>query len=203
MSYITLNEAKEWLGISLTDTTKDTLLTDLIASSCDAIDAWTESKFNAPIVVTKELHDVRRQDVIIPEGWPLISVQKVVAGVDSQGNGGSELPSASYNSDSVEIKMLNFNLPKSRGYLRVDYTYGYAVIPAKVKLATKITVEGYYRMRTRQAVGITSKSKEGESISYQGAWHKEAGLPVEAIGLLSSYRRIDWPVSSSVAIGNV
>ena len=82
-AYITLNEAKLWLGIELTDTTKDTIISDLIETVSEAIDGWTESRFDGPIVVTNEIHDARRQDILIPRGWPLISVQSVRLNVNT------------------------------------------------------------------------------------------------------------------------
>ncbi len=191
--YITLAEAKAWLGIDLLDITKDTLIDGLIDTVKEAINAWTESDFSGPKVVTNELHDGRRQDVIVPKGYPLISVEQIVLGVNGAGAGGSVLESLGYNYDDVEIRLRYLNMPQQRSYMRVDYTWGYATVPMRVKTASKIAVEGYYRMRARQSVGITSKAKEGESISYKGSWDAEAGLPKEAVSLLADFRRLEWP----------
>ena len=193
MGYITLNDAKEWLGIPSTDATKDSLITPMIESVAEAINAWTESNFTGPIVKLKEIHDASRQDIILPKGYPLISIQAIWLGVRADGSNGALLDDTNYNFDDVEIRLRLLNLPQQRGYLALDYTWGYATTPERVKLATRISVEGYYRMRIRQAVGVTSKSKEGESINFKASWHAEAGLPIEAVSLLSDFRRIEWP----------
>lgn len=192
-NYITLSEAKEWLGIASTDTTKDTIVTDLIATVSESIDSWTESRFDGPIVVLKEIQDARRQDILLPKGWPLISVQSVRLNTNTDGTGGVEIPATEYDHDDVEIRLRSTQVPQQRAYIALDYTWGYAAVPARVKQATKIGVEGWYRGRARQSVGVTTKAKEGESISFKGAWNGEAGLPIEAVSLLAAFRRIEWP----------
>lgn len=193
--YITLDEAKAWLGIDLPTTTYDAILTDLILVGSEAVNAWTETRFDAPQVINgtnPEIKDVRRQDVIILKNWPIITVDAIYLNVNADGSNGALVQPTEYNYDEVEIRFRWMNMPLQRGYLRVDYTWGYATVPARVKLATKLAVEGYYRMRKSQSVGIKAKSKEGESISFDGAWNKMAGLPEQAVSLLADFRRIDF-----------
>lgn len=188
---LTLAEAKTYLGIDNTD--KDAILTPMVAAVNASIASWTESAFGAEVVVTNELHDARRQDIFIPDGFPLVSVQQIVTGVDSAGAGGTVLDPEDYSHDSVEVRILRSLVPQARSYVRIDYTYGYADVPPQVKMAAQLGVEGFYRMRERKSVGISSKSKEGESVSYGGgAWNSQAGLPREAVSLLESFRRIDF-----------
>lgn len=195
--YVTLDDVKGWLGLPLTpDATKDPILARLIKTVEKKIDVWTASVFDEPVVVATppEIQDARRQDIIIPRGYPIISIQALKFGVNADGSGGMEIPATEYNFDEVEIRLrAEGNMPLARGYISIAYTWGYDEVPPDVEQATLIGVEGYYRMRARQSVGVTSKAKEGESVSYKGTWDQEAGLPVEAVGLLSDYRRIEWP----------
>lgn len=197
MALVTLAEVKTWLAI--TDSTQDALLTDLIAAVEDAILDFTETKFELT-PVTNEIHDARRQDTLIPTGWPLASVQAVKLGVNADGTGGDTLAATEYNYDDVAVRLRASYMPLQRGYVRLDYTYGFATVPAKVKLATKLSVEAYYRMRKRGSVGTTSKAKEGESISYDKSWSSSAGLPNEAVALLESYRKVEFPTGPGTAM---
>jgi hypothetical protein len=197
MGYITTSVAAAWLSLPAPlspETT--TLLTDLINTVSECIDAYTETRFDGPQVLTGEIHDAVRNDVIMFENWPVISVQQIVVGVAADGSGGSVVSTDQYNHDESEIRFRFLSLPLQRGYVRLDYTWGYAAVPERVKLATKLGVEGYFRLRARQGVGVTSKSKEGESISYRGAWDAKAGLPTEAIGLLADFRFSEWPAGA-------
>lgn len=198
--YVTLPDMKDFLGIPLADTTKDALVQSYIDAVVDAINRWTGTDFSGPQVVTGEPFDARRQDIILTENSPLISVQEIRLGVKTDGSSGTVLDPGCYFADKENVSLL-LNLPQQRGYGRIDYTYGYATVPPTVQLATKLGVEGYYRMRTRQAVGVTSKSKEGESINFKAAWHSEAGLPVESVSLLSDFRSaMEWPTGSGTGM---
>lgn len=196
MGYVTLSEAKAWLGI--TDTSKDTLITGLITAVSEAIDGWTGTRFDGVQTVTGELHDARRQDVLVPLGYPVIAVTGVTLGVLGDGSGGVALSALDFTYDEVEVKILARNLPQGRAYAKLAYTWGYTTCPERVKLATNLAVEGFLKLRGR--VGVTSKSKEGESISYKTGWDKEAGLPIECVAILSAFRRIDFDFGSGTAM---
>lgn len=191
MSFITLQEAKDWL--SITGAAQDALLTSLIETADELIIDHCDTDFTDKTVVN-EIRDSRRSDTIITRHFPILSVQKVVVGCNVDGTGGVELTPDSYVVRDEMIVLRNGHTPQGRGLVRLDYHHGYATVPKRAKLAAKITVEAYYRQKTRGSVGISSKSKEGESISYRGSWDKASGLPTEAIGLLSEFRVIEFPV---------
>jgi SRSO17 transposase len=194
MGYITNDEAAKWIGLALPLTAdQDAIITSLIATVSECIDAYTETRFDGAQVKTNELHDAARNDVICFEQWPVISVQAVKVGVGGDGSGGVVVAATEYNFDDSELRFRFLSLPLQRGYVRLDYTWGYATVPERVKQACKIGVEGYWRHRARQAVGIASKSKEGESISYRGTWDAQAGLPKESVSLLADFRFCEWP----------
>lgn len=198
MSYITALEAAKWIsGITIPlSSDVEQILNDLIATVDEAINAYTETRFDGPQVLANERHDCGRNDIVLFENWPCISVQQVVANVNADGSGGSVIPATEYNYDDAELRFRFQHMPLQRGYLRIDYTWGYAAVPARVKQAAKLGVEAYWRHRARQGVGITSKSKEGESISYRGAWDALSGLPKEATSLLADFRYCEWPAGA-------
>lgn len=195
---ITLAELKAWLTIDSGDTTQDAILNQIIPAVNEIIEDYCETSF-AESTVTNEVHDCSKADAITVEGWPITSVQAVRLYCETDGTGGTTLETSQYFVREEEIVLRWLNVPRGRGLVAVDYKYGFAAVPEKVKLAAKITAEGYYRMNARKSVGITSKSKEGESINYSKSWSggapgtKGAGIPLEAIGLLQDYRDIGWP----------
>jgi uncharacterized phiE125 gp8 family phage protein len=198
--FITLAEAKAWLGIKDTDTSQDAIVEPLIRSVSESIERYVEVKFEET-EVENEIHDGRRQDVLIPKGYPLVSVEAVLVNVSSDGSGGTVVDPSLYVVED-ECITLRLHLPQGRGLVRVDYTHGYADVPERVKMATRIGVEAYYRQRDRKTVGVTSKSKEGESVNYQKGWDTKAGLPMESIGLLADFRQLEWP-TTTMATRNV
>lgn len=208
-AYITLAESKTWLGIEDSDTTKDALLTDLITAVDEAINAWTGTRFDGIQTATRELHDARRQDILLPLNGPITGVSAVYMGVNSDGSGGQALDPAGYRFDDTEIAMLYMHMPMQRGLVAITYTWGYASVPARVKLAAKLGVEGYFRMRQNKTVGgvTRSRAKEGESVTYSAGgsggsrnngW--EGGLPPEAINVLSEFRRVDFDFGAGTAM---
>lgn len=193
MSYITLAEAKTWLGV--TGTTEDAVLGDIIAAVDGAIDNFCDVKF-AETTVENEIHDARRSDTLVPKHWPIRSVQAVRIGVNADGTGGSVIPATDYTVSEEAIRFRHLTMSQQRGYIALDYKHGLDGVPQPVKMAARLSVEGYYRMRARKSVGVVSKAKEGESISYSGAWHGQSGLPNEAVALLRDYRLVDFPGGS-------
>lgn len=202
---ITLAELKTWL--SITDSSQDDILNAILPAVYEVIEDYCETSF-AEQTVTNEVHDCSRADTIGVEGWPITSVQAVRLNCAADGTGGATIPVTEYVVREEEIVLRTTSLPKGRGLVAVDYKYGFTAVPEKVKLAAKITSEGYYRMNARKSVGITSKSKEGESINFAKSWtgggepgSKGAGIPIEAIGLLQEYRDIGWPSRVEMATG--
>lgn len=198
---VTLASAKAWLTIPVLDTTQDATLEVIVAAVNDAIEAYCDASFS-PVVVESEMHDARRQDVIVPDGWPVISVERLAVGTNALGIGGTELTTEEYLVRDGEIVLVGRSLPQGRGLVAIDYTHGYVAVPSKVTMAGMLSVEAYYRMKTNKQVGIVSKAKEGESINYQKGWSERAGLPNEAIGLLAEYRVLGYPSGTSMATRN-
>jgi len=197
MEIITLNDAKAWIGIDLTDTSQDSVLQIMI----DAVDAiikdYTEAEFSAQ-TVTGEIMDGTRSDTLVPRNSPIISVQQITTDV-AWGLGGSVLDPSEYfvTPDQAAIALRWRVTPKGRGTVLANYTWGYVSVPGPVKNAALLSVEAMYNRKNRKAIGISSRSKEGESESYPSAWNLENGLPKEAMALLVPYRSLEFPVTNT------
>ncbi len=139
--------------------------------------------------VVKEIIDGVRGDTIVPEGWPLVSVESLYLGVEPDGSGGQPLLEPTDFIVRPEAVILRWTYtPRGRGQVALSYTYGFTEVPEDVKMAVYLSVEGFYRRRARGNVGISSRGKEGESESYTKAWDTASGLPVEALGMLKPYK---------------
>lgn len=200
MSFLTLQEAKDYLEVTGTD--MDAQIQLWLDAVSESITAYCENDF-ATHVITNELHDGRKADIILPKQSPVNSIQGIYLNVKSDGSGGSLLDPESYVLRDDEIALVYLHTQRGRGIIRLDYTAGYATVPARVKLATQLAIQGYYNLEDKATIGIRTKAKEGESISYQGGWNKEFGLPEESISLLAEFRDYGWPETTVMATRNI
>lgn len=199
--WATLDEIKTWLGIELADTSQDVKLTQLRDTVTEAIVDYTGQQFEIDTYLG-EILDGRRGDILLTENWPIVAVTELVVGCLPDGTGGQVVPANSYAVRDDEIALIAGVFPRGRGLVKVSYTAGYAAVPSKVKTAMMLGVQGYYNVQTKNLVGVTTRAKEGESISYAGAWNKTYGLPNDSIGLLTEYREMGWGERSTMAIRN-
>lgn len=192
---VPLDEVKTWLEIPLGDTSYDDVLTSCIKAASGIITQYCSTDFSKKTIVG-ELLDGGRNDIIVPEVLPIISVERLVIGVatDLAPNSGYELDVTTdivVSKDSIKLKRLN--TPTGRGNVVLDYTAGYESVPDEVIFAAKISAEAFYQRRTRRTIGIASRSKQGESESFTAAWDKDIGLPKEAVSILQAYVTFEWP----------
>jgi hypothetical protein len=189
---IVLNDAKSWIGIDLADTSQDFRLQIMIDAVDKVIKDHCEAAFS-PQVVVGEILDGTRSDILVTKNSPIISVQQIKTDVTGAIEGNVMDPSEYYASeDSITLRWRV--TPKGRGTVKVDYTWGYAEIPAPVKQAALLAVEAMYNRKNRNSIGISSRSKEREAESYPAAWDGVSGLPKEAMSLLTPYRSVEFPV---------
>jgi hypothetical protein len=151
---------------------------------------YVETTF-ALTTVVNEILDSNGSDCIVPRNWPITSVQAVKLGVDTLGAGGDVLETTSYQVLPTNIVLKAFGQTRGRSIVRVDYTYGYASLPADVKEAILLSVEAKFRRKSRKSIGLSGRSKKDESESFADSmvgWDSATGLPAEAISMLQKYR---------------
>jgi hypothetical protein len=193
---ITLDDAKNWIGIELADTSQDARLQVMIGAVDAIIKDYCEAEFSEQVVVG-EILDGGRSDTIVPKNSPLRSVQNVFLNCYPDGTGGTPVTPTEYIVEADCIVMRWQATPKGRGLVRIDYKWGYASVPGPVKQAALLSVEALYNRKNRNSIGISSRSKEGESESYPSAWNMESGLPKEAMAMLVPYRSMEFPVQNT------
>jgi hypothetical protein len=195
MALETLSNIKAWLSITGND--QDAILTQIQDAVDQAITNYCDTEFTET-TVTGELIDCRRSDILVPQFYPIISVQELLMGLGLDGSGGVALEETDYILRPDGIYLKTQIMPQGRGLAKISYHYGYATVPARVKMASTLAVEAFYRRRSRKSLGLSSRSKEGESQSYEnysGAWDKLTGLPTDVVSMLGEYRDISIPVS--------
>lgn len=188
---VTLADIKAYMGI--TGTAEDALLTIFQSAVEQQVLNYCEVAFT-PTIVTNEIHDGSRADIILPRNLPLRSIQSLLFDVQVDGSGGTALVAASdYYFDENAITLRNHVTPFYRGNVRLDYTHGYTATPGDVALAVYEAVKANYQRKKNNREDIGSRRKQDEAESYTSAWDPKTGLPTRVVAMLQSYRVYEFP----------
>ncbi len=191
---VTLADLKTFLDI--TDNSQDTLLTTLKDGVEQSIINYCETDFSTK-VVTGELVSGTKSDVIVPLNFPLISVQAVKFGVEVDGSGGYALDATrDYYKDEGGIYLVSTHSPRSRGRIRIDYTWGYAAVPADVKLAVYQAVKvelQRYSTNTEAGMGRSKGDESETGGSSVNLMDPLTGLPKTVVAKLQAYKVYEFP----------
>ena len=192
---VTLDEQKEFLGIKLADTERDVLIQTFLDSVEQQVKNLCETNFQETVVTSPpgELHDGSIADVILPFGFPILSVEKISVGTETDGTGGIDLETDEFYFDDTGIMLRGRLTPRARGNISLAYTYGFEEVPADVKLAVMQSVKAELQRHDANTENISSRSKEGESESLRSAWDPKSGLPVQIASKLQSYKLFEFP----------
>lgn len=175
-----LANVKQWLAI--TTSTDDALLTRLIGSASDYIEAWLNR--NLSLQAYTSYRDGIDSTRMMFRNYPVVSVSTVsVDGVVIQPSVNGR-PGYVFNDTSVSLIGYRF----TKGYSNVYFAYsaGFAVIPSEIEQAC-IELVGL-RYKDRDRIGINSKTLAGETITFTS---KDFSDAVETT--LKQYRRVALP----------
>jgi hypothetical protein len=196
MAFLDLEtDIKPWLGIKPTDTSQDAFLTMINAAVEQSIKNYCETDFESH-VVTKEILDGNDSDIIIPKNIPIISVQAIYFSCDTAGDNGYLVEVLNYQVLEHSIVLQIGRTPFCRSRVRVDYTYGYAALPADVKLVAIQAVEAEFRRKNEKSLigGRRSKKDESEETGSQMVeWDGKTGIPKVLVYKLSPYKSFEFP----------
>jgi hypothetical protein len=84
LSYVTLDETKDYLNIVPTDTTNDNLLNTFRESSSKIIDECVGYTFEITYGISEDRLNQKDLDVIVLERWPVVGICNIESGVDYQ-----------------------------------------------------------------------------------------------------------------------
>lgn len=179
----TLDNIKSYLGIELTDITKDTLLGELIDAVSEAIENYCHREFAR--LTRVEFYDGQSSPSILLLCRPAINVVSVHDDFAREFTAASLIPPENYvlyeNEGILKLRYGIF----SQGMMnvRIEYEAGYATVPAAVEQAAKILAAHFYTRAQSGADAITSESVGVYTVSYDtGEW------PPQVRSLLSEFR---------------
>ena len=187
MSYASMTNLKDYLGISVASTADDPLLTDLLARAEGIIDAYTGRHFEAE-TATKyfTIDDVDGQDLNL-WGYDLLTVTKLTNG------DGMEIASGSYklfprNDNPKWMIRLDeeqsWNFTDADSEISVAGTWGYsATAPADITHACIRLAAFLYRQKD------TSADIDRPMVTGDGVTIMPSGLPADVQKLLDRYKR--------------
>lgn len=190
----TLALAKNYLRIPTLETSQDSIIELLINSSSQAIERECNrvlKKRPAPLV---EYHHGRRSNIILLREFPIISITELRFDASSEFTDASTLVDpASYSlaDDDMSIVRKKGYFPDGVKNIKVTYEAGYATVPSDLEHACLWTVTWYYKIRVSEDIGRTTKSKDGESLSYS------QDMPKDVKDCILRYKRTEMPISGS------
>lgn len=138
--YVTLDEMKDYLNITCTDTSKDALLDTFRESSSEIIDDYVGFPFEIEYGIAENFLNVKDKDIYILSRWPVVGISTIESGVDYQ-----------LDSDIGVITLDN----RFTGDFTLSYSAGQQP-PERVKVACmELTVLSWTRRKT---IGLNQMS---------------------------------------------
>jgi hypothetical protein len=143
---VTLNDMKNFLGIALGDTTYDAFLTLQLQLISDAVEGYCKRKF-AQASYTQEFYlgDVSYSNQLPLYHFPLIGAP-VVNEVDEAGNN-SLVVDYRYHANSGVLTKSHGRFFNTANKVEVQYTAGYATIPALIQNVVYSLVQERYNKK--------------------------------------------------------
>lgn len=179
-----LNDAKNWLGIPLTDTANDALLANIITSASAFLINW----FNRQILTATytEKYNGNGKQFLQVRNWPITAISSLSS------NGIAIVPSPDgildgyiFDDTLATVYLLGplyFN--KGIRNIFITYTAGYATVPVDIAQACNELVGA--KFKRRQRIGITSQQIGGQqTVSYS-----PNDLSPDTKAMLQNYRNV-------------
>lgn len=185
MAYLTLAEAREYIGLSSGDSTADdALISSFIEAATTFINEQTSFSFES-VTATRYYREEDTYDRVLTLDRPILTVTTLTNG------NGAELGSSAYwllprnvtPQWYIELKSSYSWLFDIDGWASVAGTWGYvATVPSDVKMATRELVNLLYKGKDKSTLGTASAFVSGGSIVIR------EGLPPFTKQVLATYR---------------
>lgn len=164
---VTLAEAEAYLNVtSDSGGPIDTIITGLIGAMADAFDRMTNRALREA-TYTHQM-DGRGVHALMARQFPVTTLTSIKSDPNWVFGAGTLVPAAEVIVDQGLI-LVNINTWTQgiRNY-QLIYVAGYslATMPQDLKEATYLAVEFFYRMRSSERLGVQSKTKIGENVTY-------------------------------------
>lgn len=188
---VSLAEAKVHLGIGPGIVDFDARIEMIINSASAMIENYTKRKLTTQSYT--QYFDGSGANKVLLHQWPVTELTAVYVDGDSKFDANSLIQAEDYALED-EIMVIYHDRTFPRGYrnIRVDYTAGLGTvaddnIPYDLRWACMELVAWFYNSSSNQRIGILSKGKQGESVSF------EQTLPQSIALMLEPYMRFEFP----------
>lgn len=194
---VTLADAKDHLDIPPATTTSDARVERFINTASQLIEEYCNRKF---IYQSYDIRrDGRRQDRIQLNEFPIIAVTNVWDDQSWEWGSDKLIPATEIAIEEECILVLqNRKFSKGNQNVRIQFTAGFvspvtgglgAPIPMTLEYTCLMTVEWLMQLRQDRRIGVTSKSKQSESISF----FDQTGLPPQVMTMLAEFVKFEIP----------
>lgn len=188
-----LNEAKNWLGISLTDTDYDFKIEQFINSASEKIETYLNRKLAAKSYT--ERVDGNRNVRVILKHYPVESVSSVKLSSSWDFTVDAIDVDDYHISDDGVLTFKNSTAKRGNLNLQVVYNGGYVLpnspvqvgeaLPSAIKMACIEFVKWLWNIDHDERFGVSSRNKQGQTVSYV------KGIPQEIMAMIEDYKRVE------------
>ena len=188
---VTLAQAKDFLGIETLDTSQDTKVELLINAGSERFEKHCDRKFITQTYT--EYHDGRRGNSLVLRHFPASQPSAVYDDPSWTFGADTLVDSTTYTVEKDNVLRLksSYFSPGNQN-IKVTYQAGLGTLgtlPSDLVLACLLYVQFMYNVTNNNSIGLQSKSKGGESISYID------GLPKHIAEMLEPYVRSEFALS--------
>ena len=195
MSLITLQEAKDYLGITGTD--EDNFLEPIVNMVNDYVEKYVGRKLEATDY-DKELYDGPGTNALVLRNFPIISVSEVLERTDEVESATVEERTDEYDAGyyilNADEGILYRDVPwtRGRGVIEVSYRAGYETIPNDLKWACLSMAEYLRNIYGKAGINAESLGSYGYSLDTGMSQYGVLSMPRGgAKDVLDFYKRMD------------
>lgn len=185
----TLANVKSHLGMDQSYQTEDARLELFINAASSRIERFCDRKFQMQ-THTEYFHG-RRQNILMPRQWPLVSVTELKIACDRDWDNTDPEDEENYSiDDDANTVGYDYIFPTGRQNIRLIYTAGYSNVSGQasdLELACIWFVEWFYRHRDREDMGMSTMTKNDESVGVLSI------APPMIMELINPYKRVEMP----------
>lgn len=200
---VTLAEAKNHLDLDSTSAF-DARVERYVNAASDAIESFCQRKFLLQTHIVRR--DGRSSDRILLPEWPVLDVASVWDDPSWDFDAGALIDPSEYTLEDAQTLVLRQRrFQRGNQSVKVVFRAGFRdpnggtegpVLPAAISYACLIQAEYLRTLRDDRRVGVQSKGKQSENISFT-----TDGLPPQVSAMLAPYVRYEAPLSDA-SIGN-
>lgn len=178
MNLTTVENVKGYLAINTA--ADDALLDRLVTSASEYIQTWLNRSLG--VATYSEVFDGTNSNVRMVANYPITAVQSVT--VDTQSIAlASDALSSGYGFAERRVVLRGYRFTQGVLNCTINYTAGYAAVPADLGQACIEMVANRYREKDR--IGLVSKGLAGETIAFS-----QKDMPDAVRTVLNVYKKV-------------